>query len=1639
MEQTKGGFIYSRDHFPDTIVTETVERFLCQPGCQGLLNLQLLDRNIQAIDGRIIEFVKLEKEIVHKTAGIWGCFTKTLNNTTRTVLRRLNEHNKALENYDTFVRSGCFNNLSKESGHLSEDIMIFLEFGINRTLKKGSFMHFCLQLRMDMSNNYMENDPQFFFNNMQTVIFFHDVAISSGEFSKTAENHILDPERMANSKSAGNNLEPENSRQTLDLENHHLSLPNEQSSLSWDYGSIFDQNRQNSWGRISLGNSSEDLTNEISKIGSMNNEKLRTQSHSNTGYRDTEDSLNKDFVVSNKFSITYPITRSREVSASQSQGMNRHTAMFPSSIHTKLVDRAGIFDIQNQSPLPVRFVNMLSRNSRFGKGTYKSLLPAGLYSSNPGTEQQVEPKPTVDLFSGMDMPSDGFDPTGTHCDTERLSSVKGGHDAYGGSTSNDKTGGSGVETGEHLDRLLKGGREGLKDEDPIVRAHSFSLATSDERLQEFLLVLKSREAQSSVLSGATKNSDKIYRDLKAEYAELIKSVDKTVISAMLADTGRNPHIEQLERAVAGSKNQCKQILLSLSDSLTMTLGAHTDNTQFTLSMKALPHGVGLEGFSNPSLFCLIVSFIEVYTANPVGKSIYLPELYNELGKKNAGIMGSIKVSFNPQCYFTLFKILLERYASVPTTLQSLLFKMESIGRMEAPITPADFATELAKSTEYQNILNIVSNWIRVIFTFYPPQSVQNLILQGPHSSGMLAQLKISFLSEKISQNLVFISSRNPAEQFGILVRMYQVQHDNLQAYKNLVRPISNQQSGGNRKAAVNRGEAPSVSIRQARNRFHDNTSVNLAVRDGQQKGGTSNIRNEYNFMDQSVFNKDLGQVFNALVGNNLNQNAIPQSLKQVNMSTIKKLEDLGVKGPIAKFLSVLMVVECQVCMKYISANIKDINDMKTFLVPHFQITIRKNQVPKTPGYFTKVVFYCPTFIALDNIEKRNVQRILNLCCKCLSYEGPAHFCRANSINCNNDPNLAKMLCPCVSCLPFLEFVRGKFLEVQDMCISRKGAHILTNGGKVSSANHVMHDSDNKAENTTLIPSKHVSANLCTVSKRLRFNSFVELQTSIELDIETLNSVSRFSIVMINSEEGFPQSYILDSGASTSTSDGATISKFYHSLNPGIVKLKVATGMVSDHEEFIVALPLAGKSKRLAVNFLSVEHKFDCLPEMEIHELSNGLFRDYMYRCTEKGEQPTYSRMDFPNKLPAVTPTGLLGIKDVSLQFIAAHDGAIAYKNIFCSDQKVIIAGPLRHEITQSVNTMQTKGMTQRIEHVNVGQVLGNMSTATLLSKNWNEMLGFPAQLVGVPSSNYLCLLYSANYILSVTGNNLWSVQQLERILNCYCIEHFQELLSQSMELRDFNSIGIERLTKGGTVVCKSVQDYISLTEGKPFYRERLEILALSQILGATIKVWISPENVEIFNDNQQNVLNLFLDMKTNHYSPIVSKASGGAPVSTKMSVSKNGAKLKMLKNEYEYKNEYIGLKDESNFPLIPNSKCQLSNEETHALNIPEPLPSVWSKGNPMHNRVKNPSTPNTQKSNLQLNPVVTDTICRNAETLSCHDKKDQNNLSNVDTKSIEKFSKIAITKSNLTDMDRKRVKSFVDALQGNRKSTNIRE
>ena len=1661
---------------------QTLADYLTTPGNQGLLGTLLNENSIKVKDKRVASYVDLEEELVQKTSGLWGSYRKVLNYSNRVISKRLNDHNKALKNFFSLVQClpQYIGSLSKDSGHLSEDVTALLDFGVVRAQKQGSFLYYSLQLRVTMAEDFMENDPGFFYDNLQKVTFFHDIAITTGEFSRNVNGDISVPESCTSSEI----LEDQKSSELLGSpkeQDSNFDLLGGPNCPQWDYSDISglfsnpwnteDEEDRGFNSTHASNTSSEVLGEEITRLGLLNARKLKNQSDTviyssdkckgvvtESAHADAEMKVqNKEYVVSSHFSIIDPL-QSSILSKS-----NKLKTSIPLSKCTPLVTKIGNFARQytltgggdGGGHIPeMRYANMLSLNSRFGQNTYKSLLPDGIYEGTGlGVTNQPEAKPSnlpTDLmFSNLNitMGGDGI----TSAFDKGVGSIVG----TGGVNPSIESGNSksvGAESGnvDGLAEVVKASEDGLKDQNPIVRAHSFALTSSHEKLQEFLLVLKSWEAQSSILSGANRNSDQIYRDLKTEYSELTKTVDKTIMAALLADADKSIHLEQLKKAVAVSKNQCKHLLASLSDILTMTLGAHTDTSQFTLSMKALPKNVRLEGYSNPSLFCFIASFIEIYTNNPVSKSIYLPALYNELGVKNPGIMGSIKVSFNPQDYLSLFEILITRYASVPATLQSLLCKMDQIGRLENPLHPPDFMRELKRSTEYQNVLNIISNWIRVIYTFYPQPSVQNMILQGPHSSGMLSKLKTSFLADKISQNLVFIGSRNPAEQFGILVKMFTVQHDNLQAYVNTIRP-SQHTPDTRAGSAVGGGMSPvppsatGTLPRQPRVRFRDNTSVHVAERTGELQAGPRNPRSNFDFMDRHVFNRDLGHTFSTLVNGNLNPNSIPQALKEINAPTAKKLEDMGLNTKVAKFLAVLMVTDCKVCLQYVSANVQAINDQKIFLVPHFQVGGRRNDQGK-PGYFAKVVYSCPTFLALDNIEKRKIQKKLKLCNLCLCYLGPAHFCK-RSISCEKDPDLAKILCPCTSCQPFLEVQRGWFLEMQDKFISRKGSQILTNGGKIIAANHIMHSGPKQEGETSRdVKTRQVSANFSATSKRFRFDSFLDLKSTIKLDESALNSIARFSIITIDSEEGHSQAYILDSGASTSTSDVNTISKFYHSLNPELVSLKVATGTTSNHREFIVALPIHDTNKRLAVNFLSVDHKFDLIPGIGVRQLSDSLFEDYLHRCKINREKPIYDRGDFPDELPPVRPIGLLGIKDVQLRFISSHDGVVAYENIFRSDQRIILAGPLKPEITHSVNTLYAEGG-NRTEYANVGQITNDsQSPGVPMSDSWNNKLGFRAKLITVKSDNFLCLLYATDCILSTTGNNLWSVPELEKMLNCYCIDNFGLLLKQSMEDQDFKDTGIERLTRGGKVICRDIQDYISLIKNTPFYRERFEILALSQILGATIKVWLSPDNVECFNNGQADILNLYLDMGTNHFSPIIHMAP------------KNGNYFPGGKSNQAHEFRLARHMEpraplstnDLDFPPLPSSSSDNSDAETNQLGEPNGSLNKWGSKSPKYgkqsksNRVK---IYDPDYSECKLSPKSTrslkydshPTINSNppdhltCETISCSDKTSQNNVSNVDKKSIDKLNQVLLNNTNLTRKDRVKFQEFISSLNGESK------
>ena len=79
---------------------------------------------------------------------------------------------------------------------------------------------------------------------------------------------------------------------------------------------------------------------------------------------------------------------------------------------------------------------------------------------------------------------------------------------------------------------------------------------------------------------------------------------------------------------------------------------------------------------------------------------------------------------------------------------------------------------------------------------------------------------------------------------------------------------------------------------------------------------------------------------------------------------------------------------------------------------------------------------------------------------------------------------------------------------------------------------------------------------------------------------------------------------------------------------------------------------------------------------------------------------------------------------------------------------------------------------------------------------------------------------------------------------------------------------MERKTSFGKEMVGSINAYRKLYE-KPFYMERLEIAALSELLGVSINVWINPKARDTFGNTDGVEINLYLDLNNYHFTPII--------------------------------------------------------------------------------------------------------------------------------------------------------------------------
>ena len=978
-----------------------------------------------------------------------------------------------------------------------------------------------------------------------------------------------------------------------------------------------------------------------------------------------------------------------------------------------------------------------------------------------------------------------------------------------------------------------------KIRDPTLSSCMFALSSCSERLQDFLLVLKGRLHEAKSLKSPNQNSSLIYRSLREEYANLLKDVDE-VITTVLAKGKSSSTLESMKNLVLQEKSKCRRALNELGPKFELSMTSHSDNKIFELSAKSLPKNVKIEGYENPSFFCFVSNFIEIIKENPVAKSIYMPIIYTCLSAKNEKIINAVKITENPSSYFDLFSLLIERFQSIPVALQNILTEIGTIGCLETPITVGDFQRELKKSQKFQNVFNTVSSWIKIIYTFNKSEHVPNDLLQGPHSTSLLGALKRSFVPQKLAPILMSLNRRSPDEQFAILVNIFKTHHDSLQAYCNSC--VS--------QVVFSRTQNPSP--------FKENTRRGKADFPVNSISGT--IQN-YDFSNSEEFNYKLGALFNILIkdGINVDPKQIPIEIKNAPASEI--LIEKGIVPNLAQVLASLMTIPCKICIEYILNNKHLINKGRLFLVPHFQTAYKNGK----GGYFRRGVHSCPQFLSLDALERLEVVKKFECCMRCLNFKKDGHVCNPKSdFVCKNDDQKGALICECSPCNDVVNWKRSNFSAYINKHINQRGVQILGNGGRKekstqpASCNNIQINDEQKV----MSPLKH--PNLEEMSKR------------INLDVSHQNLQARFGIVNIQGEGNTSANFIFDLGASVGTVSSNKLDIFHNTVINQKAQMKVASGQLSNHTELVLGLPLREDSKYLAANFLKVNSNFEYIPEICITELGDLLYKDYLKRCKKQGSKIEFFRKDFPSILPAVKPDGLLSLRECYFEIVAQVDRNLLVKNIFRSSQKLVLLGPIDEKYIK-INEILCN------DRVPPHQVFTNFQCETKLGPKWTKLLGYSAKLVDMPTINLNCLLYSVFHKNEPANKRFpFSINDISTMLRTYCTENFNSLIAlqnrvNSLRLGEtINDTSIQRLfLKEGKFIELKVQnasEYNEFCTNWPFFKEQLELFALSQIVDQKIRVWMEPtrgdpEFLEYGNEGSK-IVDIYLDLQSKHYSAI---------------------------------------------------------------------------------------------------------------------------------------------------------------------------
>ena len=221
---------------------------------------------------------------------------------------------------------------------------------------------------------------------------------------------------------------------------------------------------------------------------------------------------------------------------------------------------------ESESTKGNRFVGMLS-SSRFGEGTYKSMLE----NSSISKSDEKNAKADIKTDDGNSVES--------------------------------RTEGNNQEKVTDVSAFVT---NGMADANATVRSHIFALGEIHEKLVDFLATLRSREGEASTLASPTKASDSALREIKNEWTRISKDMERGIQASIKDDTDKNENLKQLKEACIEVKNLCKGVISSLSKKLTLNIGLHSDTAIWEASIKSLPKGAIISGYSNPSIFCFMV-------------------------------------------------------------------------------------------------------------------------------------------------------------------------------------------------------------------------------------------------------------------------------------------------------------------------------------------------------------------------------------------------------------------------------------------------------------------------------------------------------------------------------------------------------------------------------------------------------------------------------------------------------------------------------------------------------------------------------------------------------------------------------------------------------------------------------------------------------------------------------------------------------------------------------------------------------------------------------------------------------------------------------------------------------------------------